>query len=118
MQGTRFTVTFHIPGTLAANITPVFTVPYDCSLLHVSAVATNNSDATLKIGTTSDDDAYLTACTIGDSSVPVEKVAADFVGTADPHIVDGTVMLLTLDFDGAGGTAAQNVTIVLTFSEG
>ncbi len=118
MQGDHFTITIHVPGTLAANITPVFTLPFHCSLVHVSAVATNASNATIKIGTTSDDDAYLTAADVGDSSVPAEFVAANFVGTADPHIVDGTVMLVTVDFDGSAGTAAANLTVVLTFSEG
>ena len=113
-----FTVSFHIPGTLSANITPVWTAPFDCQLIHVSATATNNSDATLKIGTTSDDDAYLTAAAIGDSSVPVEFTRTSFVGAQSPHIAKGAVLLLTLDFDGSSGTAAQNVTLILTFTEG
>src|SRR5512147_191964 len=118
MQGNKFTISFHIPGTLAADITPVWKVDKDCQLLHVSANASNNSDATLRIGTTSDDDAYLAAGVIGDSNVPVEKGRVDFIGSEHPHIADGTALLLTLDFDGSSGTAAQNVTIVLMFAEG
>ena len=34
------------------------------------------------------------------------------------YISDGTVVVVGLDYDGDGGTAAQNVTIVLTFTEG
>lgn len=118
MQGNHFVVTFHIPGTLAANITPVFTVPFDCSLEHVSAVASNDSAATLKLGNSGDDDAYLAECAIGDSGTPVEKGRADFVGGQYPHIANGTVFTATLDYNGDAGTAAQNVTILLTFSEG
>jgi hypothetical protein len=118
MQSQHFTITIHIPGTLAANIVPVFTVPFDCSLEHVSAVASNASSATIKIGTTSDDDAYLVAADVGDSNVPAEFDRDNFVGTEYPHIADGTVILITVDFDGAAGTAAQNLTVVLTFSEG
>ena len=119
----KFSHAFHIPGTLSANINIRFTVPSPCTLVHVSAVASNNSDATLAIGTSADTDGYVTAGVIGDSNTPVEKEdLSDFDGElADsqyPHIADGTIVVLTLDYDGEGGTAAQNVTIVLTFVEG
>ena len=45
-----FQQAYHIPGTLSANINIRFTAPFDCTLLHVSAVASNDSDATLIIG--------------------------------------------------------------------
>ena len=114
----KFTHAFHIPGTLGADLAIVFTAPSDCQLIHSSAVASNDSDATLKIGTTSDDDAYLEAGVIGDSSVPVEKGRTDFIGDQFPRISDGDVVKLTLDHDGGAGTAAADVTIVLTFLEG
>ncbi|MBN2231707.1 MAG: hypothetical protein JW781_02655 [Deltaproteobacteria bacterium] len=113
-----FVIPLNIPGTLAADVTFRWTVPFDLTIKHVSAVASNDSDATLKVGNSSDDDAYLAACVIGDSAVPVEKARADFVGSQYPHLSDGTVLLLTLDHDGSGGTAAQNVSIVLTCEEG
>jgi len=113
-----FTISIVIPGTLAANITTIFKVPFDCQLTHISAVATNNSDATLIVGTTSDTNAYIEEAVIGDSSVPVEFGRAEFVGDQYPHITDGTIVAVTLDFDGAAGTAAANVTIVLTFTKG
>lgn len=113
-----FQQSYHIAGTLAANGNIRFTADRDMQLEHVSAVASNDSDATLKIGTSADDDLYLEAATIGDSATPVEFDRTDFVGDQFPHISKGTIVVLTLDFDGAGGTAAQNVTIVLTLSEG
>ena len=113
-----FQQSYHIPGTLTANITITFTVPFACQLVHVSAVASNNSDATLIIGTSADTDAYLESVTIGDSGTPVEKARSAFVGTQFPHIADDTVVVITLDFDGSAGTAAANVTLVLTFTEG
>lgn len=118
MQGMHFTHAIHIPGTLSANITPIFALPFDCQLVHVSAVATNASDATLKIGTTASEAAYLAAAGIGDSGAPVEFGRADFVGGEFPRLAKGTAVKLTLDYDGSSGTAAQNVTIVLTFTEG
>ncbi len=110
--------TYHIPGTLTANVSIPFKLYSDVSLVHVSAVGSNANDATLKIGNSSDDDAYLLAAGIGDSGAPVEFDRDNFVGGVDPHIKKGTTMLLTLDYDGAGGAAAQNVTLVLTFTEG
>lgn len=118
MQGNIFTHSVHLHGTLAANANGRFVLPFDCSLLRVSSVASNDSSATLLVGTTTDDDAYLTAATIGDSEVPVTKSRADFVGGEFPHILAGTVLEWLLDYDGSAGTAAQNVTIVFWFSEG
>ena len=118
MQGTKFTIPVHLHGTLAANASGRFALPWDCSLIAVSSVASNNSDATLLVGTTADDDAYLTAATIGDSEVPVTKGRSDFVGGEYPHLAAGTDLEWLLDFDGSAGTAAQNVTIVFWFTEG
>jgi hypothetical protein len=118
-----FQVAFHIPGTLAANIDIKWTAPFDCQLTHVGAVGSNANDATLEVGSSADANGYITSFAIGDSGVPVEKeLITDFDGAlADsqfPHITDGTIIALALDFDGAAGTAAANVTIVLTFTEG
>lgn len=113
-----FQHSYHVSGTLAANIGVYFTAPCDCQLLHVSAVASNDSDATLKIGNSGDDDAYLVAAVIGDSNTPVEFARSNFVGTQYPHISDGTVISFILDYDGSGGTAADDFTLVATFTEG
>lgn len=118
MQGNHHTMTIHVPGTLAANVTPVFTVPYDCQLEHVSANGSNANDATVKIGSTASDAAYMAAKSVGDSDVPAEFGRADFVDGEYPHIPDGTKVKITVDFDGAGGAAIANLTVVLTFSEG
>jgi predicted histidine transporter YuiF (NhaC family) len=118
-----FQQSYHVPGTLTANIVISFTVPFDCQLVHVSACASNDSDATLIVGTSADTNGYIEAAVIGDSGVPAEfEGIADFDGAlADgqyPHIVDGTVVVATLDYDGAAGTAADDFTLVLTFTEG
>jgi hypothetical protein len=115
---TMFQQSYHIPGTLSANIGVRFKTPCDCTLVHVSAVASNNSDATLKLGDSTDDDAYLVAAAIGDSGTPAAFDRDDFVGGQFPHITAGTIVVATLDYDGAAGTAAQDVTMDLTFVEG
>ena len=125
MANRIFQQAYHIPGTLAANVTIYFTAPFDCTLLHVSAVASNDSDATLIIGDSSDTDEYLQSTTIGDSGTPSEFDGDDFVDTSGntharyyPRIVDGTVVVITVDYDGDGGTAAQDLTVVLTLAVG
>ena len=120
-----FQQAFHISGTLSANVSIKYTAPCDCTLLHVSAVASNDSDATLTIGDSADADEYLKSTTIGDSGTPSEFDGDNFVDTSGnthtlyyPRIADGTVVVITLDYDGDGGTAADDFTIVLTFAEG
>jgi hypothetical protein len=113
-----FQQAFHIPGTLSADIDIRYTAPMDCTLIHASAVASNDSDATLKIGTSDDDDEFLTAAVIGDSNTPVEFEQDDFVGDQYPRIEDGDVVIITVDYDGSSGTAADDLTLLLTFAEG
>jgi hypothetical protein len=114
----EFQVGFHVPGSLAADLSIVWTAPFDCQLTHVSAVGSNANNGLITIGNTTTAAAYLASASIGDSNVPVEFARANFVGTEFPHIADGTVLAVALDFDGAGGTATANFTIVLTFTVG
>ncbi len=118
MIGTKFTLTFHTAGTLAANHVYCWTAQADCQLIHVSAVGSNANNGILTIGATADDDGMLDDFDIGDSYTPTEADQDNFVGGQFPHIAKGTVMKASLDYDGAGGTAAANVTVVLTFTEG
>lgn len=119
MQGHRFQQTVHVPGTLTADLDIRMTVAFDCRLKHVSAVASNDSDATLAVGVSTDTDRILAAAAIGDSQVPVEKTVSDWASTnATGALSKGDILVLTLDHDGASGTAAADVTVVLTFLEG
>jgi len=119
MQGNHFTISYHTAGTLAANHTFTFTVPFACTLVAVSAVASNASSGILDVGTSSDTDLYVSNMDVGDSNVPaLYDEAGDFESDVYPHIAAGTVVEAELDYDGAGGTAAQNFTLVLTFEEG
>ncbi len=116
---TLITYSFHIPGTLVANVAPLVAVPFDCTLLHISAVASNNSDATLKVGTLDNPAAYLAECPIGDNQSPAVKASfKDFVGGQYPRLTANSSLLITLDYDGNNGTAAQNVSLALTLAKG
>ena len=113
-----FQQAYHIPGTLTANVIPKFTAPFDIQLIHISAVGSNTNSCQIKAGTSSSDAAYLALADIGDGGTPVEFGRTDFVGDQYPHITDGTIFVLTIDYDGASGTAAADVTVVLTFTRG
>jgi hypothetical protein len=120
-----FQQAYHIPGTLSANVAIGFTAPCDCTLLHVSAVGSNANNGLLTIGDSDDADEYLTSSSIGDSGTPAEFDGDDFVDTSGdtheryyPRIAGGTVVAIALDYDGDGGTATDDFTLVLTFAEG
>lgn len=122
----KFQVAFHVPGELGANLAIKFTVPSDCTLKHVSAVQSDADAAGIIIGTSGDPNGYIETYSCGVSGTPVEKEAitdfdGDLAGNQYPHIVNGTIVTVDVDFDynaGQGGGAASDVTIVLTFLEG
>ena len=118
MLGNVFTLSYYLPGTLAANVDIRFIPPIRCKLLHVSCCGSNSNSAVMVIGTSSDNDAYLTAVDVGDSNVPSEFDQDDFVDTQFPALPKGEVVSVFVDYDGAGGTAVQNLSIVLTLLEG
>lgn len=115
----KFTMCWTIPGTLSANCEFIATMPSDCTIRHMSMVATNASSGRIMMGTADDADEFLQYTDIGDSDTPVElDEATDFRYDTFPRLEKGDVLKILLDYDGASGTAAQNVTIVLTLQEG
>lgn len=121
----KFTQTIHVPGALSADMDVRWIVPSGCKLVHVSAVASNDSDGTIAIGDGSDTDEHLAASVLGDSQVPAQYDGDDFVDSDGnshdryyPAIDDGDTISIAVDYDGSNGTAAEDVTIVLTFVEG
>ncbi len=113
-------VCINLGPALAANHTFNFVVPFDCQLVHVSLCNSTANAGTLKIGTPSDDDAYLAAENFGVSGTPVEVATpAGFDGATAggqyPHILDGSVVSCLIT-DHASHMA--NVCVILTFTEG
>ncbi len=118
MNGTVFTMLHHTVGTLAANQNIRFKLPFDAQLISVSAVGSNANNGIIDVGPSTDTDGYLDGKDIGDSDTPSIFGKADFVNTEYPHITAGTIIVVSLDYDGAGGTATQDFTVVLVFTEG
>ena len=100
-------------GTLAANKTHAYEFPFPTRLEAIKAWASNDSDATLAVADPSD--TMVTATTIGDSGDP-KTINPDSAEVAQTDA--DTKVTLTLDFDGAGGTAAQNAQIIVILKTG
>ena len=119
MIGKHFGRVIHVAGTLAANIVATISVPVDCRLVRVSACASNDSDATLIIGESADTDSILASTTIGDSGTPEVFDVDDWASTNElGQLSQGDILVVTVDFDGSGGTAAADLTVDLDFIEG
>ena len=123
MDGLRFPVTIHLHGTLSANAQGSFPLPIGMTLESVAAVASNDNAATLQLGAGDDADGIMAAKAIGDEGVPVTFGKTSFNGPLcdaknPPHFDKGSVITWLLDFDGAGGAAAADVTILFSFLEG
>jgi hypothetical protein len=90
-----------------------------CRLAGVSAVAGNESAAMLAIGVAGDPEAILAPAAIGRGGVPALFGPADWAATNPAgRLRAGDVLVVTVDYDGAGGMPAQDVTVELVVLEG
>ena len=120
MDGMRMIYAFHWHGTMSANGVCKIKLPCDATLVQVDAVATTAAVGTVKIGISSNDDAYLKAFTFGASNVPTTADRGDFDGdlsghdTAQcPHIARDTVLYIVVTHN-----SMINADLALTFLEG
>jgi len=119
MLGDFFTVSYHTAGALAANHSFKFKLPFDASLVFVSAVGSNANNGILDIGSSAAGEAYVKDLDVGDSGTPALVDAdTEFEGDVYPHITAGTIIVAGLDYDGAAGTAVNDFTLVLGFQKG
>jgi hypothetical protein len=109
MQERIFTTNWFFAGALGANVSVNPEFPFPVRLIGVKAHASNDSDATLAVTS------IVTAAVIGDSGDPayLEPTGAEVA-----QIAKNTVIPFVLDYDGASGTAAQNVEIVAVWKAG
>jgi hypothetical protein len=120
MQGTKIIYSFWTAGALAANATITFKAPFNLTLEHVSAIQSNAGDATVAIAAgTAGTTAILAAFAAGQSNAAVTKTRSDFASTnTTGRVTKDDLVIITIDYDGASGTAGENLAIVLTCSEG
>ena len=115
----KFVMTIVIPGTLAAPVDFKTTIPSPCTIQHLSMVQSNSGNGRIKVGNSDDDNAYLEYTEAGQSGTPVELTAlSDWIGSVRPHLSKDEIFTVYVDHDGDGGTAADDLTIVITFTEG
>jgi hypothetical protein len=119
MLGQYTTRTIHVPGVLGADLDVRVAVARGCRLVAVSAVAGNESAATLAIGVAADRESILAPAPIGGNGAPALFGPGDWAGTnRSGRLRAGEVLVVTLDYDGEGGAAAQDVTVEMGFLEG
>lgn len=104
----------YIPGTTAANHVFIQEFPYPTTLLGVKACASNASAA--KLGVAGAGGTAITSAAIGQSADPafLEPTAA----TAGQVEAANAAFTFTLDYDGASGTAGQNISILAFYLVG
>lgn len=97
------TLTFTIPGTLAANHTFTVKMPRPAQILSVSAVNSSANAGTIAIGTAADADGFLAAKACGVSGAPAEYDRATFDGALLdnpgkelPALEDGDILSITV----------------------
>lgn len=109
MKERMITTCHDVAGTTTGNVTRIDEFPFSVTFLKLKAWASNDSDATLALS----GGATVTATTIGDSGDP--KTISP---TAPVEVAADTAITFTLDYDGAGGTAGQNVQIIAFYLVG
>ena len=115
----KFAHTIVVPGTLSAPVQYTATMPSACTIQQVSMVQSNAGNGRAKMGLSTDDDTFLIYTEMGQTNVPVVlEDEADFRSSVRPHLAAGDILKFYIDHDGASGTAADDVTVVITFTEG
>lgn len=123
MTGMHLTYTFHVQGSPANDEAEfIFRLPVDATLVHVSAVASNATDATMDVGIEGGDtNGILQGFAIGASSTPTVADKGDFNGalvTDDFYRFTKSDKIRVYLEGTAGSTAMDDPTIVLSFLEG
>ena len=103
-------------GTLAANVVRYLECAFPVTFESAKCWASNDSSATLAIAGASK--MAIAAQVIGDSADPrtIVPTAAEKASTAGEPA--DSLITITLDFDGASGTAAENVHLLMWFLTG
>ena len=117
MQGSYLHMGFRVFGALTADEYFEFIAPFDMQLVQVSGNAANTTSCIIDIGTAADTDAYLDGVTLtGATAVPTVWDQDDFVNGQYPAIPSGTVVQITIDYDGGAGGDVDDLNLDLWFT--
>lgn len=119
----EFNVCFHVAGAMSAALNIRWNVPDDCTLLHVSAVTSNDASTTITIGDETTAALHLASWDVGAGANTVHEKGdasafSDFATGQYPRISDGDTVVIAVDHDGDSGTSGADLTLVLRFAEG
>jgi hypothetical protein len=125
MQSNKYTININSAGALAADAVFAFQIRGAATLLEISACTSNDSDLTIQVGTSADPDGIMTAVAVGDSETPTVFGRDDWTGALYTdtgnvnylHFADNTIFEVAVDYDGASGTAGENLMITFWFDE-
>ena len=111
--------TYHIPGTLTADLVIAFAAAEGMTLKHVSTYNNGECDGTFTLGDASNPAAHMAMQYMATGSGdPAQYSREDFVNKDYPHIEKGETFRILIDYDGTAGVAAKDLTLVLTFAVG
>ena len=123
-----FQHTIVVTGTLACDVDYRFILPFDAQLIHVSATQSDAHTMQIQVGDSSDPNEYLGLKTLSGSGTVDEYDGDDFMDSSGnthscyyPHITHDTTICVNVDYDynaGEGSQYGDDLTIVLTFSQG
>ena len=103
----------YFDGTLSANVVRYIEFPWPATFVKAKGLASNDSSATFGVSGAST--MSITASAIGDSGDPATISPAS--GDVAYEVAD-SLITMTLDYDGATGTAAENVHLQVWFLVG
>ncbi len=104
------TYTFNYPGALSGDQDPYFILPFDATLIHVSAQCITQ-DAIIFV---EDDGTAITdSLTVTAGTTPLEQdEKGDFVGDQFPHVAKDSVVHIDID----NGSNCVDLVVILTFA--
>lgn len=104
---------FAAPGSLSANWTITWELDHAFMPRHVAFNGSNASDALISLGTAAATTAVLDTKDAGDSDAVAEYDKDNFED-ADYQFSKGDIVQITIDYDGAAGTAIDDPCIVIS----
>jgi len=115
---TPFVIPIVCHGALAANYEFHYKVCFPFTIEEISAKTSNAGSTRIKVGTNSDDDEFLTYTDVGTTIVQIGDDTDDWRYDVKPHLETGDVLEITVDYDGASGTAGEDLVLVVTCTPG